>query len=218
MDFKKQYEYNGSFVFEKINEVEEDTPSEKEPILAGRQRNTSSFSTALNILKSYMGSGILGYVTWNRVCLITYCFSNTILQQSSLCFPPRRISRKFGGDGGHWNHCHSLVNRQTTFLSFFQEQQLNNSQLFVYISMYILVKCKQTIVERGGHVVTFGDVSEYCYGKVGRWAVDFMLLFTQFGFCVVYIVFISQNTALLFIGQGMWKNFCQSLISLFCIH
>eukprot|EP01095_Lingulamoeba_sp_RSL-Kostka_P000795 TRINITY_DN1107_c0_g2_i1.p1 TRINITY_DN1107_c0_g2~~TRINITY_DN1107_c0_g2_i1.p1 ORF type:complete len:455 (-),score=71.53 TRINITY_DN1107_c0_g2_i1:85-1449(-) len=61
--------------------------------------------------------------------------------------------------------------------------------------MMILLKCKRLLEDKG--VVSYGDIANHLYGKYGRRIVDFFLVLTQFGFCVVYINFVSHNTALL---------------------
>jgi len=62
----------------------------------------------------------------------------------------------------------------------------------------MLVNCKVSInanPEKKKEVVTYGEVAEASFGKAGIIATDALLLFTQFGFCCVYIIFVSQNTA-----------------------
>jgi hypothetical protein len=71
-------------------------------------------------------------------------------------------------------------------------------------SNLILVDNKVDINKEEGRkqdAVTYGDVAEATFGKWGLVAVDALLMFTQFGFCCVYIIFVSSNTANFFIGM-----------------
>jgi solute carrier family 36 (proton-coupled amino acid transporter) len=128
---------------------EEETEPESEPevILEGRARNTSDAKTCVNILKSYMGSGLLG---------LPYAFREGGVIGSLVIMPILGFISV---------HC-----------------------------MYILVKSKQMLV-RDGHtnLVTYGDIANHCYGRIGEYIVNFMLIFTQFGFCCVYVVYVASN-------------------------
>jgi len=61
-------------------------------------------------------------------------------------------------------------------------------------SMYLLVQCKKQAVREQPKIVTFTDIARYTYGWIGAWLVNFFLVFTQYGFTCVYVVFLSQNT------------------------
>ena len=117
--------------------------------LASRERSASATMTCLNILKSYMGSGILG---------LPYAFAQ-------------------GGLIG----------------SLFLMTLLG---VIATHAMYLLVRAKHILIEQDKKVVTYGDVAEACFGKVGLYIVNAMLIFTQFGFCCVYVVFVSTNVTL----------------------
>jgi proton-coupled amino acid transporter len=60
-------------------------------------------------------------------------------------------------------------------------------------TMSMLVKAKQELVARQIPVVTFGNIMGHLYGKWGQILVDILLVFTQAGFCCVYVVFLGQN-------------------------
>ena len=115
-------------------------------VLKGRERNTSDFGTAINILKSYLGSGILG---------LPYAFR----------------------EGGVSGSLFIMV-----FIGIISSH-----------AMYLLVKTKQALNKKDVPVVSFGDIAEHCYGKIGLYLVNGMLMFTQFGFCCVYVVYVSSN-------------------------
>ncbi|KAH9504004.1 hypothetical protein Btru_067524 [Bulinus truncatus] len=70
--------------------------------------------------------------------------------------------------------------------------------------MHILVKCSHLLCKRTSCLaLDYADVIEICFrtgpqqlrkfAKAGRIAVDVFLIFTQFGFCCVYIVFVATN-------------------------
>lgn len=74
----------------------------------------------------------------------------------------------------------------------------SHSTIWRHCSNLMLVNCKVSInanPEKKKEVVTYGEVAEASFGKAGIIATDALLLFTQFGFCCVYIIFVSQNTA-----------------------
>lgn len=121
--------------------------SEEVVELASRQRSTPWFMTLMNLIKTYLGSGLLS---------LPYAYN-----QGGLTATIATIAFV----GAVSCHC-----------------------------MYILVECKRCLKERGINVVTFGDVGEATFGKAGLYLVNLMLLFTQYGFCCVYVVFVSQNT------------------------
>jgi solute carrier family 36 (proton-coupled amino acid transporter) len=123
------------------------------PVLESRARTTSSMQTAQNLLKSYLGSGILGLpFAFASGGLFPTLFSLIIV-------------------GAMSTHC-----------------------------MLLLVDVKRRLVEANCHVVTFADLASELFGVNGGRALNTMLVFTQFGFCCVYVLFVSQNT-LLFLAQ-----------------
>ncbi|KAL6059620.1 Proton-coupled amino acid transporter 1 [Balamuthia mandrillaris] len=61
-------------------------------------------------------------------------------------------------------------------------------------TMYWLVACKRKINTYDTSVVTYSDIGRHTYGKWMARAIDFLLLFTQFGFTCVYVVYLSTNT------------------------
>ena len=58
----------------------------------------------------------------------------------------------------------------------------------------LLVRCKRTLLSRNVDVTTFGDLAHYLIGRNGARVVDALLMFTQFGFCCVYVVFCAEST------------------------
>eukprot|EP00123_Amoebidium_parasiticum_P011143 comp20532_c0_seq1/m.26320 comp20532_c0_seq1/g.26320 ORF comp20532_c0_seq1/g.26320 comp20532_c0_seq1/m.26320 type:complete len:508 (-) comp20532_c0_seq1:422-1945(-) len=114
------------------------------PTTGGRIRDTGTLASFMNLMKSFVGSGILGLPA----------------------------AFKYGG-----------------FLA----------TMFVLVSVglmagtcnLMLVRCKEALARRG--VVSFSDIGIYTYGRRMGHLIDFLLIFTQFGFCCVYLVFVSQN-------------------------
>jgi len=123
------------------------TVDDDQEVLEGRARNTSDLKTSINILKSYMGSGLLG---------LPYAFKEGGVLGSLIIMPILGVISV---------HC-----------------------------MFILVKTKQTLVSEGHkHLITYGDIANHCYNRIGEYLVNLMLMFTQFGFCCVYVVYVSEN-------------------------
>jgi len=56
----------------------------------------------------------------------------------------------------------------------------------------LLVHCKNTLPNASG-LATYGDVGTQIMGKKGKILVDIFLIFTQTGFCIGYMIFISKN-------------------------
>eukprot|EP00010_Vexillifera_abyssalis_P005697 CAMPEP_0201561298 /NCGR_PEP_ID=MMETSP0173_2-20130828/78726_1 /ASSEMBLY_ACC=CAM_ASM_000268 /TAXON_ID=218659 /ORGANISM="Vexillifera sp., Strain DIVA3 564/2" /LENGTH=275 /DNA_ID=CAMNT_0047975797 /DNA_START=112 /DNA_END=936 /DNA_ORIENTATION=- len=83
--------------------------------------------------------------------------------------------------------------------------------------MYLLVKVKHQLAtqhqtktdqEKSSPPVTFSDIAATLFGSAGSYAVDAALIFTQFGFCCAYYIFIVQNSILFFsswnLSYGVW--------------
>ncbi|KAL3140382.1 hypothetical protein ABBQ38_004643 [Trebouxia sp. C0009 RCD-2024] len=58
--------------------------------------------------------------------------------------------------------------------------------------MLLLVKCKKRLVASTG-AVTYNEVASHVLGKIGQRVVEVLLILSQSGFCVAYLVFIAQN-------------------------
>lgn len=73
------------------------------------------------------------------------------------------------------------------------------------ICIKLLLRCKNRIVElslrtnpRAGDTMSYGDVAHAVDGTAGRRIVDALIMYTQFGVGIVYIIFIGANLASLF--------------------
>ncbi|CAI5955229.1 unnamed protein product [Closterium sp. NIES-64] len=62
--------------------------------------------------------------------------------------------------------------------------------------MMLLVRCRRLVAERGGAVInTYGDLGYHACGQVGQRAVDVLVLVSQGGCCVAYLIFVGENLA-----------------------
>ncbi|CAI5537375.1 unnamed protein product [Closterium sp. Naga37s-1] len=58
------------------------------------------------------------------------------------------------------------------------------------------VRCRRLVAERGGAVInTYGDLGYHACGQVGQRAVDVLVLVSQGGCCVAYLIFVGDNLA-----------------------
>jgi proton-coupled amino acid transporter len=142
--------------------VSEDDPTARvgdHVVNEGRQRIVTTTQTLVNLIKVYLGSGILG---------LPYAFREGGFLTSLLVM--------------------AFVSVITTH------------------SMVMLVLAKRRAEQLDSRIVSFTDIASFTYGRVGAWLVDFLLVFTQYGFCCVYVVFISQNTANFIPDYGWYVN------------
>ncbi|CAM6090905.1 unnamed protein product [Calypogeia fissa] len=76
------------------------------------------------------------------------------------------------------------------------------SSVLSWHCMMKLVKCRNELESRGNHiVVSYGDLGELAFGNWARQFVDFMILISQSGCCVAYLIFIGQNVASIVTGD-----------------
>lgn len=59
--------------------------------------------------------------------------------------------------------------------------------------MLLLVRCKRHLEEHG--VVSYGEVTRHTLGPTGQRLVDTLLIISQTGFCVAYLIFIKANVS-----------------------
>lgn len=58
------------------------------------------------------------------------------------------------------------------------------------------IGCKDAIAKGGGiRVHTYGDLGQMAFGSPGRLAVDILILVSQTGCCVSYLIFLGQNVS-----------------------
>ncbi|KAK4741092.1 hypothetical protein SAY87_024680 [Trapa incisa] len=53
-------------------------------------------------------------------------------------------------------------------------------------------------------ITSFGDLGFAACGPIGRTVVDLMVLLSQLGFCVSYLIFIADTLANLYLGSNIW--------------
>ncbi|KAG6546467.1 hypothetical protein Mapa_012016 [Marchantia paleacea] len=72
-----------------------------------------------------------------------------------------------------------------------------------YYTMMLLVQSKRKLENDGvDGMETYSDLGLFTYGKAGQFAVDLMVVLSQGGFCVAYLIFIGENLATVFSSNG----------------
>eukprot|EP00897_Mesotaenium_endlicherianum_P010485 jgi/Mesen1/9465/ME000627S08839 len=84
-----------------------------------------------------------------------------------------------------------------------------------YYGMILLVKCRKRVVQEvgGPSIKTYGDLGQHVYGSLGRLAVDVMILCSQGGFCVAYLIFIGTNVSSVIGGGLKQKALCIMIVA-----
>jgi solute carrier family 36 (proton-coupled amino acid transporter) len=67
-----------------------------------------------------------------------------------------------------------------------------------FYCMMLLVACRRRLADEHPKIASFGDLGDAVFGAHGRFAVDVMLVLSQFSFCVGYLIFISNTMAHLY--------------------
>ena len=68
----------------------------------------------------------------------------------------------------------------------------------------LLLEVSDELEKREGKKASFGGIGRTLFGNAGRLIVDISLIFTQTGFCCVYVIFISSNLNGLYSGIPVW--------------
>lgn len=86
-------------------------------------------------------------------------------------------------------------------------------------STLLLVRCKEhinaRIVEEHRKKRTYGQIGRVCFGSIGSLVVESVLVFTQGGFCIAYLIFIGKNMSNLLPMLQSWHYILMTLIILF---
>ncbi|BBN18878.1 solute carrier family 36 (proton-coupled amino acid transporter) [Marchantia polymorpha subsp. ruderalis] len=79
---------------------------------------------------------------------------------------------------------------------------VTGSAILSYYCMMHLVKCREQLQKQGHRFVhTYGDLGDAAFGNWGRQFVDVMVLISQSGCCVAYMIFVGRNVASAFTGD-----------------
>ncbi|XP_075474200.1 amino acid transporter AVT3B-like [Primulina tabacum] len=87
-----------------------------------------------------------------------------------------------------------------------------------YHGMMLLIRTRHKLGDSSYAIASFGDLGFAVSGSIGRCAVDFMIVLSQAGFCVGYLIFISDTLVNLFnssssllVGPKIWGVSTKSL-------
>jgi len=81
--------------------------------------------------------------------------------------------------------------------------------------MFLVVDCRNFLETHcSKQIKTYGDIGFYAFGHVGARVVDFCVMLTQVGFCISYLIVISQSMREVFghITKRMWIILCLPLL------
>ncbi|XP_041364363.1 uncharacterized protein LOC121379778 [Gigantopelta aegis] len=67
------------------------------------------------------------------------------------------------------------------------------------------------------HSLTYGDIANIAFGKIGLYVVNACIFFTQYGFCVAYFIFIGNTLFNLFPYKTCHVTFSNASVSQECI-
>ncbi|GLJ23089.1 hypothetical protein SUGI_0435880 [Cryptomeria japonica] len=77
------------------------------------------------------------------------------------------------------------------------------SALLTYYCMMLLVKCRDKVEQLSNvSILTYGDLARHTYGKIGCYVAETMVIISQCGGCIAYLVFIGQNLSSVFTGSA----------------
>lgn len=80
--------------------------------------------------------------------------------------------------------------------------------ILTYYCMMLVVRCREKLDELDQvNILTYGDLGGHTYGKIGRFAAETMLIISQCGGSVSYLVFVGQNLSSLFTGSSNRSSF-----------
>ncbi|KAJ4957507.1 hypothetical protein NE237_024618 [Protea cynaroides] len=70
----------------------------------------------------------------------------------------------------------------------------------IYYCMLLLVQCKDKLAsdDESDEIHTYGDLGFKAFGRPGRYLTEFLVVLSQFGGAVAYLIFISQNLLSIF--------------------
>jgi len=83
--------------------------------------------------------------------------------------------------------------------------------------MFLMVDSKFYLQEEcSKRIKTYGDIGFYAFGRVGSLTVDFCIVLTQTGFCIAYLIFISESMreVMAVMSKRAWIASCMPLLVL----
>jgi len=80
--------------------------------------------------------------------------------------------------------------------------------------MYLMVDSKRVLQERAVEIRDYADVGFHAFGLPGQVTVSCCILLTQTGFCIAYLIFISESMREVHsqISKRMWIALCMPLL------
>ncbi|CAN6469136.1 unnamed protein product [Victoria cruziana] len=77
-----------------------------------------------------------------------------------------------------------------------------------FYSMILLVECRKSLEKKGvPEISSYGDVGALAFGRIGRYSTEILILISQCGGSVAYLVFIGQNLASIFASYKLSPSF-----------
>lgn len=83
--------------------------------------------------------------------------------------------------------------------------------------MYLVADCKIFLqTERSKHIKTYGDIGFYAFGRAGALTVDSLIVLTQTGFCIAYLIMISESMheVMEVVSKRVWILGCMPVLVL----
>ncbi|KAL3678346.1 hypothetical protein R1sor_021302 [Riccia sorocarpa] len=88
------------------------------------------------------------------------------------------------------------------------------SAVLSYCCMIHLVRCREKLQKEGHRFIqTYGDLGDAAFGNWGRQFIDIMVLVSQSGCCVAYLIFIGRNVSSVFTGDV--RQYCYFIALIF---
>ena len=193
----------------------------------GRKSKATATATGGNLLKSYLGSGenSLSFSfsslplasLFNTLPILTIPWTSTPFP-----FPSGILGLPYAFSQGGvvaTTIILSLIGGIATHTMMLLVQTRQKCNGYIQFSVFFLFFCFLTRpTEENKRVITYGDIAEYLLGKWGKYLLNAALIFTQFGFCCVYVVFCIDNTSFLLCSFGLSCLHFLSSLSFFDRH
>jgi len=73
--------------------------------------------------------------------------------------------------------------------------------IFTYYCALLLIEVKGVV-----KASSYPDIGFKCFGLKGKYAVDIILILSQFGFCSAYVYFIVENLYIMIVNYQTWET------------